>query len=112
MSDNENVSVYSAPALFAFLTSVPFVMPEDEAVRAKFTELVEEFIEKSCVKLNVRAQDHPRIGLGRMKVVEILRFVLKEDILNSRQLIAKRESFFEILLTLLKEYPLSSLLHN
>lgn len=40
MSDQENVSVYSAPTLLAFLTSVPLVMPEDETVKSKFTELV------------------------------------------------------------------------
>jgi hypothetical protein len=64
--------------------------------------LVEEFIGKSCMKLNVRTQNHPKIGLGRMKVVEILRFVLKEDILNSRLIIARNNSFFEILLALLR----------
>jgi hypothetical protein len=32
MSDDENVSVYNAPILFTYLTNVPFVLPEEDAI--------------------------------------------------------------------------------
>lgn len=32
ISEEENVSIYNAPILFTYLTSVPFVLPEDEVI--------------------------------------------------------------------------------
>lgn len=112
MSDEENVSVYNAPILFAFLTSAPFVLPEDQIIRAEFEALIQHFMEKTCEKLNVKAQNHPKIGLGRIKILEILRYILKEDILNSKEILGKTAVFFPILINLFREYPLSSMLHN
>lgn len=36
MSEQDNVSIYSAPVLLTFLTSVPFVLPEGAVVRTSF----------------------------------------------------------------------------
>jgi len=41
MSDEENVGVYNAPILLTYLTNVPFVLPEDEAVVNQFIKLGE-----------------------------------------------------------------------
>jgi hypothetical protein len=40
MSDIENVSIYNAPILFTYLTNVPFVLPEDDAIVSDFKLLL------------------------------------------------------------------------
>jgi hypothetical protein len=112
MNDDENVSVYNAPLLFSYLTNVPFILPEEEAVVDEFRKLLEHFIDKSAEKLQVNNRDRPKLGTGRLKIVEILRFVLKESILNSKDVIAKKEEFFPILLNLFKNYEMNNVLHN
>lgn len=84
MSEEESVSVYNAPVLLTFLTNVPFTLPEAEATKQEFTELIRLFVQSATHKLNVRAMNHPKIGLGRTKIIEILRFVIKEDILGAK----------------------------
>lgn len=108
----ESVSVYNAPMLLTYLTTVPFVLPEDQAIIDNFTQLLSEFVEKSCLKLNVQASSHPKLGVGRVKIVEILRHILKEDILKAREIIASKDNFFPTLYNLLVEYDLNNLLHN
>lgn len=51
------------------------------------------------------------MGLGRLKIIEILRFIIKENILNTKEIVAQ-SNLFVLLLKLFREYPLSSLLHN
>lgn len=87
-------------------------MPEDEAVLEEFKKLLEHFIQKSCEKLNVNAATRPKIGTGRIKIIEILRFILKENILSTKDIIGNTDNFFSILLSLMKEYPMNNLLHN
>ena len=89
MSDEENVAVYNAPILLTYLTNVPFVLPDDENVVSEFVKLGQMFIEKSCEKLQTDKRKRPKIGIGRVKIIEILRFVIKENILNSKQIVAK-----------------------
>ena len=98
--------------MFTYLTSVPFILPEDESIIAEFKKLLEHFVEKSCEKLTVTSRSRPKLGTGRIKIIEILRFVLKENIINTREIVAKTESFFPILINLFREYPLNNLLHN
>lgn len=87
-------------------------MPEDESIIAEFKKLLEHFVEKSCEKLTVTSRNRPKLGTGRIKIIEILRFVLKENIINTREIVAKTDSFFPILINLFREYPLNNLLHN
>ena len=47
-----------------------------------------------------------------MKIIEILRFIIKENILNSKDIVAKTEQFFPIMLNLIKQYDLNNMLHN
>lgn len=67
MSEEESVSVYNAPILFAYLTNVPFVLPDDAQVVADFTQLLQHFIEKSVEKLQVSGR--AKLGTGRLKMV-------------------------------------------
>ncbi len=87
-------------------------MPEDEAVLEEFKKLLEHFIQKSCEKLNVNTAIRPKIGTGRIKIIEILRFILKENILNTKDIVGNTDNFFSILLNLMREYPMNNLLHN
>lgn len=58
------------------------------------------------------ARSRPKLGTGRIKIIEILRFILKENILNTKDIVAKTDTFFPILIALFREYPLNNLLHN
>ncbi len=49
------------------------------------------FIEKSCQKLSVNSRIRPKLGLGRVKIVEILRFILKENILDCRSIVGTKD---------------------
>jgi hypothetical protein len=73
---------------------------------------LENFVEKSCKKLTVTSRSRPKLGTGRLKIIEILRFILKENIINTKEIVAKTENFFPILINLFREYPLNNLLHN
>jgi hypothetical protein len=35
------------------------------------------FIDKSLEKLSVRKEERPKLGFGRVKIIEILEFILK-----------------------------------
>jgi hypothetical protein len=54
----------------------------------------------------------PKFGFGRMKIMEIISFALKENILNSRELVACETKFFPVLFTLCKNYQYNNVLHN
>jgi len=69
MSDQENISIYNAPILFTYLTNVPFVLPEDDAIVSDFKLLLESFVDKSLVKLQVDNKSRPKLGFGRIKIV-------------------------------------------
>jgi hypothetical protein len=112
ISEEENVSIYNAPILFTYLTSVPFILPEEESIISEFKKLLEHFVQKSCEKLTVVARSRPKLGTGRIKIIEILRFIIKENILNTKDIVARTENFFPILINLFREYPLNNLLHN
>jgi hypothetical protein len=75
MSDVENVSVYNAPILQAYLANVPLVIPEKSQVVEHLKQLLISFLKKTLAKL--KNQEKPTLGLGRMKIVEIISFVLK-----------------------------------
>jgi len=47
-----------------------------------------------------------------MKIIEILRFILKENIMNVREIIGNNTIFLPTLFTLMKEYSMNNLLHN
>ena len=112
MSDEENVAVYNAPILLTYLTNVPFVLPDDENVVTEFVKLGELFVEKSCSKLQVDKRSRPKLGFGRLKIIEILRFIIKEDVLNSKEIVAKTNTFFPTLFNLVKQYEMNNMLHN
>lgn len=47
-----------------------------------------------------------------MKMVEILRFILKENILGAKEIIGNKTRFFPILFSLVRKYSMNNLLHN
>lgn len=47
-----------------------------------------------------------------MKIVEIMSFVLKENVLNTRELASSETEFFPILFNLCKKYQFNNVLHN
>lgn len=41
-----------------------------------------------------------------------MRFIIKEDVLNSKEIVAKTDNFFPTLFNLVKNYELNNMLHN
>lgn len=62
--------------------------------------------------MQVSSESRSRLGVGRMKIIEILRFILKENIMNVREIIGNSTIFLSTLFTLMKEYSMNNLLHN
>jgi len=60
----------------------------------------------------VSSESRSRLGVGRMKIIETLRFILKENIMNVREIIGNNTIFLPTLFTLMKEYSMNNLLHN
>ena len=70
------------------------------------------FIDRSLEKLNVTNRDRAKLGVGRVKIIEILNYILKENLLGSRAIFALKEKAFEILFNLCRNYELNNVLHN
>ena len=51
-----------------------------------------------------------RLGVGRVKMIEVLNFILKRE--KVRLLLSGRKDFFPLLFSLVKKYPLNNILHN
>lgn len=112
MSDEENVSVYNAPILQTYLTNVPLVIPQKSQITEDLKMLLLSFLKKTLEKLKIKRESRPTLGFGRMKIVEIMSFVLKENILSARELAASESEFFPILFSLCKNYQYNNILHN
>ena len=75
-------------------------------------KLGELFVQKSCDKLQVDRRSRAKIGFGRLKIIEILRYIIKENVLNSKDIVAKTPNFFPTLLNLVRQYDMNNMLHN
>lgn len=71
------MSVYNAPILQTYLTNVPLVIPEKSQITEDLKMLLLSFLKKTLEKLKIKRQSRPTLGFGRMKIVEIMSFVLK-----------------------------------
>lgn len=69
------------------------------------------FIDSSIQKLQI-SSDRPKLGTGRVKIIEILRYILKENILSSKDIVAVKVNFFPTLFELVKKYDMNNMLHN
>ena len=74
-----------------YLTNIPLILPENEEIITKFKSLLENFVDKAIEKLKVGRKTRENLGFGRVKIVEILSFVLKENILSSREIVSKNK---------------------
>lgn len=74
-----------------YLTNIPLILPENEEIITKFQSLLENFVDKAIEKLKVGRKTRENLGFGRVKIVEILSFVLKENILSSREIVSKNK---------------------
>ena len=70
------------------------------------------FIDKSLEKLTVANRNRAKLGVGRVKIIEILNYILKENVLGSRVIFASKEKAFDILFKLCRNYELNNVLHN
>lgn len=75
-------------------------------------KLIEMFIYRSLEKLNVDPKEKQKLGVGRVKIVEIIRVIIKENILNTRQIVASKANFFPLLYKLMQNYERNNSLHN
>ncbi len=71
-----------------------------------------DFIKKTLEKLRVQKTDRKTLGFGRMKIVEIIAFVLRENIFSTRELAAAEPEFFPVLFNLCRNYQYNNVLHN
>jgi hypothetical protein len=74
-----------------YLTNIPLILPENEEIITKFKSLLENFVDKAIEKLKVGRKTRENLGFGRVKIIEILSFVLKENILSSREIVSKNK---------------------
>lgn len=106
------MSVYNAPILLTYLTNAPLVLPENKDVIAQFKELLSSFVEKAIEKLKINKDTRRTVGVGRVKIMEILSFVMKENVLESREIVASNKGFFSTIIELCKNYQFNNILHN
>jgi hypothetical protein len=66
---------------------------------------------KAVDKINLSRRRNSTIGMGKIKLIESLFFLIKFDFFNI-QTIVPQSSFFERLLQLIKEYEMNNVLHN
>jgi hypothetical protein len=60
----------------------------------------------------VTNRDRAKLGFGRVKIIEILNYILKENLLGSRVIFGSKQTAFDILFSLCKNYELNNVLHN
>lgn len=78
----------------------------------EFKSLLALFVEKSIEKLSVTKNERETLGFGRVKIVEVLSFIIRENILNSREIVSRQSQFFPTFINLVKNYQMNNILHN
>jgi hypothetical protein len=79
---------------------VPFTLPEDETIVNQFKSLLETFVSISIEKLDITNRQRPKLGFGRVKIIEILTYILKENLLGCRDIVGSQAKFFPVLFNL------------
>ena len=69
-------------------------------------------MEKSIEKLSITKNERETLGFGRVKIVEVLSFIIRENILNSREIVSRQSQFFPTFINLVKNYQMNNILHN
>jgi len=52
------------------------------------------------------------LGYGRLKIIEIIRFILRDNVLQAKDIVAKTDNFFPTIFNLMKTYEMNNVLHN
>ena len=78
----------------------------------EFKSLLALFVEKSIEKLSITKNERETLGFGRVKIVEVLSFIIRENILNSREIVSRQSQFFPTFINLVKNYQMNNILHN
>ena len=52
------------------------------------------------------------MGYGRLKIIEIIRFILRDNVLQAKDIVAKTDNFFPTIFNLMKTYEMNNVLHN
>jgi hypothetical protein len=100
--------VYSTAILQTYLSNLQVAISEN-SVMENLKLLLLSFIKKSLERLKVKK---PVLGIGRMKIVEILFLSARENILNFREMLGAEPKFFQVVLGLCRSHPYNNILHN
>lgn len=133
ISDDEQVSIYNTPVLLCSLVSIRNLIDSKEqsknpelvekyqelmaflknnlAESSELSELFRDFFAKAVDKLNLTRRRSATIGMGKIKLIECLFFLIKFDFFNI-QTVVPQTPFFARLLQLMREYEMNNVLHN
>ena len=112
MMDEENVSIYNAPVLLVYLNNAPLNIPDDKEIVEQFKTLLTTFLVSALNKLKVNKESRRTLGVGRIKIIEIINFILKADILEFRNIVGENSELFPVVFNLCKNYEMNNILHN
>lgn len=132
-SDVEEVAIYSAPVLLISLTSIRLLAENKDQCKnvelvEKFSELMaslkfnlaqsselsalfKNFLTKAVDRLDSEKARSTTLGLGRIKLIEALFYMLKFDLFSLKTAIPETR-FFERLFGLMRTYHMNNVLHN
>lgn len=133
ISDDEQVSIYNTPIMLCSLTSIRNLLDSKEqskntdlidkyqeimsflknnlAASSELTDLFKNFFIKAVDKLNLTKRNSTTLGMGKVRLVESLFFLIKFDLFNIQSVVTNTP-FFQRLFQLVKEYELNNVLHN
>ena len=101
ISQDLNVSGYCCSVFVYYLLNCP---SHQEFFNEE--EFVEEFWSQSLMKMTQMNT------LGTMKMVEMLNYMLKEDLMLSRDIIVKKQMLWPNIIRIFRKYPMNNILHN
>lgn len=107
ISENETVSAYAVPFIYQLLLNCPPSQLDNDLIDISLYKFVDGAMGKlrQAVK-----QKKGRLGVGRVRMVEILNFILKRR--KIQEYISQQKDFFSLLIELIKQHPLNNILHN
>lgn len=98
------MAVYSAPFIFHLLNCLPAEVdgPAVDAALGKFVD--------GAVGRLEGAVGGRRMGVGRVKMIEVLNFLIRRE--GMRVFLSQKKGVFATLFSVIKTYSLNNILHN